>query len=460
MHNIYPQTSGTSTLNIDSSRLPPRTRPIVALPPSKLEPVLDVDSSSVVYEDAFCELGENKHHKNSQSNAPKQHDAKNVELLNDSVNATRSNEIPGNRPPMWRQRGHDNSEPHNHHHHHNKSDDGSHSREKSKSLPRHRSETAATDSRLLPSKLSFKGSRHHRSESHCTNRSRSCRNVYNSLDSVSTGSSRPYDSKYTNSSDYNSYGETQYSDYPDASQMHPDDIFYPPGGSFHPYQAKYEPGYYKSSSTSGYHRAKHPPSPPVRDEPLRPEVSSKSTTEEHKFPHEERSHRRSHNGFTNRSSSLQNLSQCEEQDKSVIRRRLARSASAHRKYDSEERRSFSRSRNHRSTGCSSASSLSIDNTGSYIPDYVQPRGRSDRRDPSEIKEQADSMYYDSNHNPSKRKEKNTSQRKASNCSSLESNNTSYDRHRSHTTSHSSEARTRSKDTDHHRQVSHTVLEMI
>ena len=469
LHNAYSQSSGNSTLNSDNNaaRLPPRTRPVVALPPSKLEPVLDVDSSAV-YEDAYCELGENKILKNPRLTGSNQSERSRT-CDHDSLAATRAHEIPGNRPPMWRQRVQENSSDS----HCNScgkggsGDSNRHSKDRSKGAGPRQASESTSDARLLPSKLSFKSSRHHRSDSHCTSHSRSSRNVHNSLDNGSTGSSRPYESKCTNSTDYNEYGESQYSDYPDASQMNPDDIFYPPGGSFQPYQAKYEPGCYKS--LSGCHRPKHPPSPPVRDEPLKPEFLSRSKMEDHKTPglEEERSYHRSQNAlFTHRSSSMQNLSQIEEQEKSGIRRRLARSASAHRKHESEERRLFSRSNSslQHSQGYSGTSSFGFDNTGSYIADYPKIRGRSDTRR-SNPTEPTDSLCYKSNHNLSKPNQDPLVHRQTSNCSSAGGGNSSnHDRHRlrKHHSS-SSDIRTRTKDTDgpsnssNHRQVNRFSL---
>ena len=455
LHNVCSQSSGHSTLNGDStgSRLPPRTRPVIALPPSKLEPVLDVDSSSAVYEDAYCETSENRVFKNPSLNGTNQPETlKKCDHIHDALNTTRSHEIPGNRPPMWRQRvqGHD-ANPHCHSCRKGSGDNLHQSKDRSKSsVARHNSD-ATSDSRLLPSKPSFRSGRHHRSESHGAGHSRSSRHVYNSLDSGTTGSSRPYDSKYTNSTGYNGYEDSQYSEYPDASQMNPDDPFYPPGGSFQPYQAKYEPGCYKSSSLSGCPRPKHPPSPPVRDEPLKPEFSSEFNPEESRIRGDEKTYHRAEDSFFNqRSSSMQNISQCEEPEKSGIRRRLARSASAHRKHDSNDRRAPSRMNSslQGSQQCSSTSSFSIDNTGSYLADYPKIRGRPDSRRPNGT-ELTNSLYYDSNHNMSKSKQDLTSHCQTSKCSSSGSTSATHGKHRTrnHNHSHSSDTRSRTKDTE-------------
>ena len=408
LHNLPPHSSSSSASNGDlaGSRLPPRTRPVVALPPSKLEPVIDVESTAV-YEDAYDEVVECRTGDRSES---KRAEATPVDgdYTSDSLRATQSREMPGNRPPMWRQRSREaKCDAHCRGCRKGQADHGRNADERPKN-PRHRS-SAASDIRLLPSKLSFKSTRHHhhRSDTYGTTHSRSARVVYNSLDSGSTGSSRRYESRYTTSTDY---GDTHCSDYPDCSQMNPDDIFYPPGGSFQPYEAKYEPGCYKSSSMSGFHRPKHPPSPPVRDEPIKPDshLPRKAADEEE----EEENCCSSHQRFI-RSSSMQNLSHYEEDwERSGIRKRLARSASAHRRKDPDE----SKSRLHhqyRLHACSSASSLGNENEANS-----KSRGRSHRKTDTDASSlgRSDSLHYDSNHNLSRSKSKQES-RKISNYSS-------------------------------------------
>uniref|UniRef100_H2Z6T3 Serine/threonine-protein kinase PLK4 n=1 Tax=Ciona savignyi TaxID=51511 RepID=H2Z6T3_CIOSA len=118
-----------------------------------------------------------------------------------------------------------------------------------------------------------------------------------SVESGSTGSTRRYGNpRAPPSNDVTGYDEE--GKFPDVSTMRPDDLFYPPGGSFQPYQAKYEPGCYKSN-VSNYSRPRHPPSPPVRDHP---DVEPRS--------HHESSSSYNYNGI-NRSASMQNVSQCE-----------------------------------------------------------------------------------------------------------------------------------------------------
>ena len=401
LHNLVTQTSNNSTASGDasSSRLPPRTRPIVALPPCKLEPVLDVESTAV-YEDAYCDLKDDRKTENqpSKTSAYDSSSSKNERCPHDSLRATQSHEMPGNRPPLWRHRAEefktdsrccacDRGQ----------GDHSRHAKDRSKAS-RHRSETTG-DMKLLPSKLSFRSSRHHyRSDSHSTGHSKSGRNVYNSLDSDSTGSSHPRSTKHTCSADFDAYSEFQYSEYPDTSQMHPDDIFYPPGGSFQPYQAKYEPGCYKSSSNSGYHRPQHPPSPPVKDEPVEAGTQHIFTPELKTSCHSEKVRRHPSNFFS-RSSSLQNLSVTEDHKDSGMRRRLARSASSHRNEDG--RRPRSNTSRHRTNDCDSSISSFAKDSDSRILDYGKSRGRSGSRKNIDVEngvEQSDSSYYDSNHN--------------------------------------------------------------
>lgn len=441
LSNMPPHLSSSSASNGESagSRQAPRTRPIVALPPNKLEPVLDVESA--VFEDANDEPSRSR--SNDRLNTKRSEP--NDEYPNDSLWATQSREMPGNRPPMWRQRANDmNNDARCRSCRKGHCDNAHHSREKPKSN-RHRSDTSS-DNRLLPSKLSFKSSRHHKSETHSTGHSRSSRVVHNSLDSGSTGSSRRYDSRYTTSTDY---GDSQYSQYPDASQMNPNDIFYPPGGSFQPYEAKYEPGCYKSSSMSGFHRPKHPPSPPVRDEPIKSDAHPNLPVDE-----EEENNNRcsSRHRFFNRSSSMQNLSHCEEDfEHSGIRRRLARSASAHRQKAPDE---IQRA-NHRSHAYSSASSL-----GNEI-EAAKSRGRSSRRTETDVSslDNTDSLYYDSNHNLSRAKSKQES-RKTSKCSSADMIMSSRHNSQKQARSCPSETRSRSRDsasTNQVRAISNSVF---
>uniref|UniRef100_F6XLX0 Serine/threonine-protein kinase PLK4 n=1 Tax=Ciona intestinalis TaxID=7719 RepID=F6XLX0_CIOIN len=79
-----------STNNYKSRRQPPRTRPIVALPPQKLEPVLDIGST---YEESYDErrpAAKNGFGRPENTDTRRQW-------------ASRTRDMPGNRPPMWRQ---------------------------------------------------------------------------------------------------------------------------------------------------------------------------------------------------------------------------------------------------------------------------------------------------------------------------------------------------------------------
>jgi len=341
--------NGSATYGTDpgKSRLPPRTRPIVALPPNRLDTVLDTGSVASSYEVSCKESTEDAPlmcpPARSTQNASnrRKHERKRFDDDNDDdysashhnrgePSASQAHDMPGNRPPMWRQRSQEPSNRADYDSYPNKYED-----ERQFGSCRNRKEQSDVD--LLPSKPSFRharydstggGGRNGRYHSYQDNAT-GYNHHPNSVDSNSTGSYRQYGTRYTVSTDSTGCDDTQCSRYPDASGMHPDDPFYPPGGSFQPYQAKYEPGYYRSSNGS----CRHPPSPPVRDEPHRRRHNSfQNETGRRRFCNEK------HPGPPiNRSSSLQSVSQCEDEGPGASRRRQTRSASSSRRRHSRDR---------------------------------------------------------------------------------------------------------------------------
>ncbi|CAK8697491.1 unnamed protein product [Clavelina lepadiformis] len=406
LHNTCHQQSvngSTNTADTAVSRLPPRTRPVVALPPSKLETVPDVDpgtSFNDTYNRKADHRADNAHVKDRSKMCKV--NSMDYKDENDGLWASRTQDMPGNRPPMWRQNIADNTG-HSRRHHSSREEKRQKDRSKSSSS-RHRGDSPAEVSTLLPSKPSFRNSRHeyhastHKRRDQGGSYIRSGRNPYNSIDSDSTGSSRPYGTRYTASTDSTGCDDTHYSSrYPDASTMRPDDLFYPPGGSFQPYEAKYEPGCYKSSSHSTSNRPRHPPSPPVRDVPPPSRTCKENWVEDLEQRHnryldkehyrcDERLDRNHPENGINRSSSMQNISQCEPVDSSNYgsNRRLSRSASSHRTKHLQEKPPHSRSKPSADRTYDSGSSKQ---SSCYNDPYAaeQSRGRSLLRTKGESK---------------------------------------------------------------------------
>nr|XP_018670432.1 serine/threonine-protein kinase PLK4-like isoform X1 [Ciona intestinalis] len=322
----------------ESRRQPPRTRPIVALPPQKLEPVLDIGST---YEESYDErrpAAKNGFGRPENTDTRRQW-------------ASRTRDMPGNRPPMWRQPEDRGENPHDVRHVHG---DGSWGQR-----------TDSFTSGTLPSKprSHYSQGRHDRYKS---------RNSTLSIESSSTGSARRYP-REPQSNDVTGYDDTLQGKFPDASTMRPDDLFYPPGGSFQPYQAKYEPGCYKSN-TSNYSRPRHPPSPPVRD-------YTADDSEYHDIQRQgDPAHRSFKQNDINRSSSMQNVSQTED---SLLRpnvTRGSRSASSRRYKDSsiansdpaESDRTSARDYNHHSSSHGAVRGRTADRMRKHA-DYAPPK---------------------------------------------------------------------------------------